>query len=81
MAIYTVHPYIQVHRFQMYCFFELLWIFVCDWLILGVHQGALAVPFEYGPKVPAMPVVIRKLRVFEFRVQFRHALGKLGVSP
>jgi len=65
-----------VHRLA-----ELVRIFVSDDAAFAVEQGALAVALVYRTEIPAVAVIVGKLRVLEDGVERRHILQEFGVAP
>ena len=65
----------------MHGLLEFLRIVVRDDVVLVVEQIAVAVALEDGAEIPAVAVIIGKLRVLELRIELGHAAQEVDVGP
>ena len=78
VAVGALHAFGQVDVIKMDGVFE---IGVGDDVIVQVQAVAFLVLLEDGAKHPAVAVIVRKLRVFELRVQLGSLFEKVAVAP
>ena len=69
VTINAVHAHVQVNGTQVHCLVEFLGVVVGNHIALRIQQSTFAVALENCTEVPAVPVVIGKLRVFQFAVE------------
>ena len=81
VAIDALHALFHVDRGQVHGFLELVRIVVVNDGALGVEQRALAVALEDGPKIPAVPVVVGKLGVFQAGIELADVFQEIGIAP
>ena len=81
MAVHAMHALLQMDGLHMHRFLELLGIVGIDNLAFGVEQIALAVLLEDRAEIPAMTVIIGKLRILELWIKQRDILQEIRIGP
>ena len=65
VAVHTLHAHFKMNRGEMYRLVKFFRIGVGDGFVFFIEQRTLAVSLEYFAEIPAMPVIIRELGVFQ----------------
>ena len=86
VTIRAMHADVEMDRGQVHGLLgirriEFFRIGVGDRVVVLVEQGAFAVALEYRAEIPAVAVIVGKLRVLQSRVEFRNVLQKFGIAP
>jgi len=81
VTVHAVHPLGQVNVFKMDGFGELLRSVVRNDVIIQIQQIAPAVLLEHRAEDPAMPVIIRELRLLELRIQLGDLFQEIEIAP
>ena len=81
MAVRALHALRQMRVLEMNRLRELHRVIVRDVIVVEVQQVALAVLLEHRAKDPAVPVIIRELRLLQLGIQLGDLLQELHIAP
>jgi hypothetical protein len=81
VAVRALHPFRQMHVFQVDRLGELLRVVVGDFVVAQIKQVAFAIVLEDRAENPAVSVVVGKLGVLELRIQLGNLVEKILVTP
>ena len=65
VAVHTLHAHFKMNGSEMHRFVKFLGVGVGDGFVFFIEQRTLAVSLEYFAEIPAVPVIISELGVFQ----------------
>ena len=81
MAVDAVHPFINVYIPKMYGLLEAAWISCRDQFAIFVEQITVTVALKNSAKVPAVTVIISKLRSLKLRIKLTNLFQEIEIAP